>query len=195
MNGSLNLVTGPTVEPVSLAEAKLHLRVDINDDDVFISSLVETVRIQLERQYDTAFVNQSWDWYLDTFPNTSFEIPLWPLSSVTSIKYTDEDDSESTYSSDNYRVDTASKPGRVILKTAKSWPSVTLKEHNGVVIRFVAGYGAGSTSVPAPIRQAIKLMVGDLYENRENVLIAQGVTVSNLQIERVLMANYRGFNV
>lgn len=194
MDGTLNLNTGPTIEPVSLADMKHHLRVDITDDDAYISGLITAVRTNLERQYDTAFINQTWDWYLDDFPASEFRLPLFPLSSVTSIKYTDEDDSESTFSSDNYVVDNYSRPGRVTLKSTASWPSVTLKESNAVKVTFVAGYGATESSVPEPIRQAIKLLTADLYENRESLLVAQGVTVMRLDIAQVLMANYRSFN-
>ena len=190
----LDLATAATKEPGSLADVKAHLRVDITDDDAYIAGLEEAVRTNLERQYTTAFVTQTWDWYLDGFPGSEFRLPLWPAQSVTSIKYTDEDDNESTYSSANYLVDTIGKPARVTLKTSASWPSDTLKESNAVVVRFVAGYGDNAADVPAPVRQAIKLLVGDLYENREDLLIAQGVTVARLDVAAVLMANFRGFN-
>ena len=149
----------------------------------------------MERAYETAFVSQTWDLYFDNWPGGDvIGIPLWPLASVTSVKYTDEDAAESTLSSSDYLVDTVSRPGRLKLKSSASWPSVTLQELNGIVVRFVAGYGDAASDVPDPIKQAILVQVGELYENREDLLIAQGVTVMGLKIEERLMANYRGFN-
>ena len=193
--GRLSLVTAPALEPVSTVVAKGHLRVDITDDDSYIAGLVAAVRTNLEKQFDTAFVTQTWELYLDNWPGgDEIPIPLWPLQSVTTVKYTDEDGNESTYSSDDYLVDAVSRPGRLKLKSSASWPSVTLQELNAVVVRFVAGYGDAASDVPEPIRQAILVQVGELYENREDLLIAQGVTVMGLKIEERLMANYRGFN-
>lgn len=195
MIGNLSLVTGPSTLPVSLTDMKSHLRVDITDDDGLIQTLVEVVRSDMEKKYDTAFISQTWDWYLDDFPGTVFTLPIWPVSSLTSIKYTDEDDNESTYSSANYRLDTVSKPARVTLKTGSSWPSVSLKEINGVVIRFVAGYGASDSAVPEPVKQAIKLAVGDLYENRENVIVGSGLNIKDMGVVESIMMNYRSFHV
>jgi uncharacterized phiE125 gp8 family phage protein len=196
MTVRLNLVTAATKEPVSLADAKGHLRVDITDEDTYIAGLVTAVRENLERMYTTAFITQTWDWYLDAFPASEFYLPIWPIQSVTSIKYTDEDDNESTYSSANYRVDTIGKPGRVTLKSTASWPSDTLKESNAVVVRFVAGYGDNAADAPGPVKQAIKLLVGDLYENREEKVIAAGISsIPELGVVDRLMANYRSFRV
>jgi uncharacterized phiE125 gp8 family phage protein len=70
-------------------------------------------------------------------------------------------------STDDYIVDTNSEPGRIVLPYDGSWPSDTLYPVNPINIEYVAGYGT-STNVPKTIKQAMKLIVGDLYENREN---------------------------
>ena len=191
---ALTLITAPTVEPVSLTEAKNHLRVDISDDDTLIKSKIMAVRQVFEEQYGVAFIDQTWELYMDAFPGGDLAIPKWPLASVTSIKYTDEDSNQSTVSSDDYLVDIYNKPGKVVLKSSASWPSDTLQEVNGVVVRFVAGYGAAGSDVPEPIRQAVLLVVGDAYENREDTIIAQGVTIKRqMEAARVIMMNYRSF--
>ena len=82
-------------------------------------------------------------------------------------------------SSSDYLVDTIAEPGRVYLKWDKSWPSASLQVVNPIVVRFVAGYGAAS-AVPEPIRQAILLAIGSLYENRENEVLAN---VQKIQLE------------
>lgn len=191
---TLSLVTAPTVEPLTLAEAKSHLRVDISDDDTLIKSKLKGVRQDLEEKYGVAFISQTWDLYMDSFPGDKLEIAKWPLQSVTHIKYTDEDGDESTFSSDDYLVDIISKPGKVVLKRTASWPSDTLQEVNGVVVRFVAGYGNAGSDVPWPIKQALLLLLGDAYENREDTIIAQGVTIQKQkEAAKVIMMNYRSF--
>ena len=186
------LITAATVEPLTLDEAKTHLRVDITDDDALIIAYIKAAREHVETtELSGALITQTWELVLDAFPGNVFPLPLPPLQSVTSITYTDEDDVDVVYSAANYRVDAASFPGRVVLKSGSSWPSVTLKEVGGVVIRFVAGYGL-AVSVPEPIKQATKLIIGDLYENRENTLVAQGVTIQTIPMSaRYLLNSYR----
>jgi uncharacterized phiE125 gp8 family phage protein len=191
-----SLVTGPVEEPIDLQEAKDHLRVDITADDALIGRQITAVRQVVEKMYDIALVNQTWDMYLNAFPGGHIEIPIWPLSSVTSVKYTDIDSVESTYSSANYIVDTVSRPGQIVLKTSASWPGDSLIEVNGVVVRFIAGYGATAATVPYPVKQAILLLLGDLYENREETLIVERATASaqQLGIVNLLTANYRSYH-
>jgi uncharacterized phiE125 gp8 family phage protein len=105
---------------------------------------------------------------LDSFPSERIiKIPLPPLQSVTSIKYYDPEGTETVFPSDDYEVDTYSKPGRISLGYGKSWPSATLRPVNGVIIEFKAGYGDNSDDVPEKVKQAVKVLIGELYEHRE----------------------------
>jgi uncharacterized phiE125 gp8 family phage protein len=83
------------------------------------------------------------------------------------LKYYDQNGTEEEFNASNYLVDLASVKGRLSLAYGKSWPSVTLQPMNGVVIRFIAGYGDAGSDVPERIRNAIKVLIGNLYENRE----------------------------
>lgn len=167
--GALKIATAPAEEPISLSEAKLHLRVDISDDDDLITSQIVTARRRAEKIAGRALVTQTWDYVLDAFPEgDTLEIPKPPLQSITSIKYYDEDGTEYTVDSGDYYVDTYGEPGRVVLKSSATWPSTTLREANGVIVRFVAGYG-DAEDVPEEFKQAIYLLVGHFYENREAV--------------------------
>jgi uncharacterized phiE125 gp8 family phage protein len=171
--GALKLATAPAEEPISKAEAKLHLRVDISDDDDLITSYIITARRRAEKISGRAFVTQTWDYVLDAFPaGDTLKIPFPPLQSITSIKYYDEDGTEYTVSSGDYYVDTYGEPGRVVLKSSATWPSISLREANGVIVRFVAGYG-DADDVPEEFKQAIYLLVGHFYENREAVTDAR----------------------
>lgn len=181
MPDKLVLFAAPTVEPVSRAEAKAQLRVDFDDDDDLIDALIVAAREAAELIARRAFVNQTWDLYLDALPDGSrLDLPKPPLVSVTGVYYTPEGLAEATLSTTNYAVDNRGEPGGVVLKSGQSWPAATLEVVNGVRVRFVAGYGTAAANVPERYRQAIKLLVGHLYENREDVVVGQGLTIDTL---------------
>lgn len=167
---SLVLVTGPAIEPVSVAEAKAHLRVDADTDDALITALVAAARQHAEAVTRRALITQTWELVLDGWPSGGeIALPLPPLQSVTSIAYTDADAGEHVLDAGDYLVDTAAEPGRIV-RTAAGWPSVSLQEAAAIRVRFVAGYGDAAADVDEAIRQAILLLVGHWYENREAVV-------------------------
>lgn len=177
---NLSLVTAPAAEPVTTAEAKSHLRVDTTDDDTYIDSLVKSARLWVERTNGLGLVTQTWDGALDEFPGGDgvIVIPKYPLVSVSSVTYHDDDLSTSTvFSSASYQVDILTRPPLIALKSGVSWPADTLRASSGVVVRFVAGFGAAS-AVPEDIKHAIKLLVGSMYQNREPEVV--GATVSRV---------------
>jgi len=173
----LERITAPASDPVTLAEAKAHLRVDYTREDDLIGALVQTATRHLEGRHGIlgrALVTQTWDYYLDAWPADSvgrkkrrIEIPLPPLRSVTSIVYRDTDGAEQTFSSSLYIADTRGLVGAVQLKGTAQWPAV--EDHpEAVRIRFEAGFG-DAADVPEPLRQSIKLLVGHWFLSREAV--------------------------
>lgn len=182
---ALRLITAPTVEPLTLAEAKAHLRVDHTDDDSLIAIYLAAARADCEEWTARAFVTQTWELVLDEFPDDEIQIPRPPLQSVESIKYDDGDGVEQTLATTEYTVDTTSQPGWVVPVTT-GWPTSTFEGINSVRIRFVAGYlNADSpndltANIPSSIKAAILLQLGRLYENREDVVV--GTTVNRLPI-------------
>jgi uncharacterized phiE125 gp8 family phage protein len=185
----LKLVTAPTVEPVTLAEAKLFAKVDLADDDALISALIVAARQKAEAYTRRAFVTQTWELFIDGVPGLASDdidnlprgwpwtltypgygyiaLPRPPLISVTSVKYYSLSDAETPWASSNYVVDTHSEPGRIMLASSKTWPS-SLRPYNSILVRFVAGYGATAADVPDAIKTGIKLVVAHWYENRES---------------------------
>lgn len=160
-----------STEPVSLALAKSALRVDISTDDTLIAFYISTARSYIERicRPQLAMMTQTCSYVADAFPASDvLELRPYPLQSVTSIVYTDSDGVAHTISANDYLVATREdEPGRIILKRTASWPTVELIEANGFVVTFVAGFGSVDTEVPHELRQAILLLVGHQYENRE----------------------------
>lgn len=167
---ALKLITGPAVEPVTVTEAKAHLRVDFADDDTYIETLITAARMWVEEFTRRALVTQTWELVGDGWPaGDRIALPLGRLQSVTSITGTDEDGTATVVSSSSYVVDANGEPGRVVLKSSSAWPSTTVKP-GGFAVRFVAGYGLAA-AVPGPVKAAILLLVGHLYENREDVVV------------------------
>lgn len=177
---TLRLQTAPTSEPVSLADAKNHLRVDddVTEDDALIAGLVTAAREEFENQADRTLFTTTYRLVLDAWPSSYIiTLPRPPLVSVTSIVYTDDEDNATTLSSSDYIVDVDAWPGRIVLRSSASWPSVTLREAGGIVITYVAGY-ASTSNVPQRHKQAILMLVGHWYENREAVATSGAVPKS-----------------
>jgi len=155
-------------------------------EDTYIESLITAARRQCENILWRALINQTWELWLDKFPDKDYlEIPLPPLSSISSIKYYDTANTEYTVTATDYFVDSKSEPGRVCLAYGKDWPTTTLRDYNGFCITFVAGYGASSSYVPQDIRNAMLLIISHLYEHREAVT-EKSLAVLPLAVESLL---------
>ena len=169
MRYALRLKTSPATEPVSLAEAKLHLKIEATDtgEDSLIKRLIVVARRRAEVSTGRALVTQTWTLALDSFPGGVIEVPRPPLSSVASITYIDPEGATQTVAADRYRVDAQREPGRLTPAWDESWPA-TRPVSNAVEVDFVAGYGT-SDKVPEDLRQALLLIVGRYYAHREDV--------------------------
>ena len=167
MNWSLKRTVEPAVEPVSVAEAKVHLRVDHTDDDALIAALISAAREWVESATRRSLITQTWRYRLSELPSCDYiELPRPPLLAVSSFVYVDSAGSNTTWSTSNYSVLTDAEPGRVAVAYGVTWPSIREQEA-AVTVTYTAGYGATPSLVPAPLRQAIMLLVGHLYANRE----------------------------
>lgn len=169
----LKLKTAPTIEPISLDEAKNHLKVDSADDNVLITALITTARQLAERETKRAFITHIWQMYLDTAP-AEIEIPKPPLQSVVAITVIDDAGAETVVNSSYYDVDASqNSPGRVKLKSGCVWP--THRNFASFIIEFKAGYGDAATDVPEALKQVILQLLSHLYENRGAEEIPKGI--------------------
>lgn len=168
---ALTIVTGPTLEPVTLAEIEDHLRISetsTGEEDTLLEGWINAARRYCEQVQNRAYLHQSWALVLDGFPSVDWiDLPRPPLVSVTHLKYYGTGGTATTMTAANYIVDAYSEPGRLYLAYGESWPTETLRPANGVEVQFLAGYGSVASLVPFEIKQAIKLVVGHWYENRE----------------------------
>ncbi len=166
-----SLITKPAIEPVTLADAKAHLRVDQSDSDARIAALVVAARQHTEAYLRRALLNQTWaysfdyGWPVDYDGANLIEIPMQPVQSVSSITYIDENGATQTLDTSQYRLYDASADSYAYVRPAPdvTWPTVQSIPET-VIVSVVAGYGLLRTDVPAPIREAILLRVELLYD-------------------------------
>ena len=189
------LKTAPTDEPVTLDEAKEHLRVDHGDEDALIDSLIVAARKQAESEGWLSCCTQTWTLYLTGWPGAPLLLPRHPVQSIVSLKYYDADDVAQTVATTVYTLTPApGEDAHLWLKAAQEWPSAELSERlYPVEVEYVTGYGNG-VDVPADIRQWLLLRIGSMYENRESVQVVPGVSNSiSLDFADSLLSDHRGF--
>ena len=163
-------LSGPAVEPVSLSQAKAHLRVSGTAEDLLIASLVTAARVHLELALSCAFITQTWSWFLDDWPRRlHLPLPLGPVQSIAAIRVLTTGDIVATMPASRYLLTGRSSPPRLTLKARDVWsrgaPSPAYGA-NGIEIEFVAGFGDHPSEVPEPIRQALLLLIAQWFEQR-----------------------------
>ncbi len=154
------LVTGPVSEPVDLADAKLHLRVDSLDEDSLIEGFISAARMSIEAYAGLALLNQTWDLILDAWPGPVIDFNLGPVTAIHKVSVDGIDLDASSYNL---------APGlnaRLVRTDGATWPSPQ-STAAGIVVRFASGFGANGSDVPQNIRHAILMTVARWFENRE----------------------------
>lgn len=180
------LKTAPAALAVSVDEIKAHCRITSTVEDTYLETLINAATEHVEQITGRKLVSQTWKLLLDEWPgDAEITLPFGECSAVSSIKYTDSDAVETTWSDSDYVVDTDSVPGRVVIGYGLSWPSVELLHVNPIVVEFVSGYG-GADAVPAALKHATKLLVGHWYENREPVVLGTIVANIPLTVDRLI---------
>lgn len=165
------VITGPTTEPISATEAKLHCRIDTSADDTLVAQYIKAARKLIEKATGRTIHQQTLEWHLDAFPSESYIVlpRATPLISITSITYKDSDATVNTMSASEYIADTDTMPGRVVLAYNASWPSFTAYPVNPIKVRYTAGIATASpvTECGEDIKIPMYLLTAHLYENKE----------------------------
>jgi uncharacterized phiE125 gp8 family phage protein len=179
---SLTVATasGTGDRPVSVADAKEHLRiVDFTDDDAYIGGLVDAATTWCEDYCDRTFADKQYTVAFDDFPSLRIELPRPPVrlnataaSATVTISYVDSAGTTQTLTwaqsgTQHFRLDRDHVPALVYPLYLEDWPNVRLDD-KAVQITYLAGYG-GAASVPKPAVHAIKMLVGHWYANREAI--------------------------
>lgn len=151
--------TPPSKEPISLTDAKLHLRADIDDEDALISELIATAREYCEGITSRALAPQTIIAYPKSF---SEALPRPPIQNVAAVIYTDSTGAEHTMAPGvDYLVDTVNE--RLVLPAGKAWPTFAPNPVNPIIVEYTAGYDIP----PRTVRQAMKLLISYWYDNRQ----------------------------
>lgn len=181
--GGLVQTTNPSGKPLTITEVKSFLRIDFNEDDIFLIGQLTMVTDVVEKYLRSALISRTYELAVDKLPEREIplreglyvgpfmsypldyiDLPFSPVVSVSSIKTFDDQDNETVVNSAKYLVDTFRKPARVILRNGETWPNAT-REANALIITYTAGYGTAS-QVPEAIRLAMLQLIAYSYEHR-----------------------------
>ena len=170
------LVRPPAAEPVTLAEAKAHLRVTHGEEDALIGALITSARRVAEAKTGLCFIAQEWTVFRDTWPEDGlFTLPLSPVLAIEDLAvHGEEEGQRAVIEPSHYVSDLASRPARLMLRGSRQWqkPGRAL---NGISITLQAGFGPAPDDVPQPLRQAVLMLVAHWYAHRGDES-APGVT-------------------
>lgn len=184
----VHVVTPPATEPVTLAEAKDHLRLETSDDDAYVTTCIQAARQYAEEVCWRGFVTQTREAVLDGFPSgCEVELPGGNLGAIASVSYADAAGVLQTMDAGRYEADTISTPGRLLLAYGQSWPSAR-HQWDAVRIRYTVGWEVAD--VPAPIKQALLLLASHFYEIRTPEVIGAPVGKVAFAVD-ALLAPYR----
>lgn len=174
---TLKLITAPAALAVTLADAKLHLRVDGAAEDAWITAAIKAATLAAEHETGRRLITQTWEAVYDAFPAGGVRLGQVPVASIVSLKYIDGAGTEQTLSPSLYVLDADQEPGYVLPAAGAAWPA-TYATVNAVRVRFACGYGADASAVPENARLWILMHVGTAYRQRESM--AMGVSVTEL---------------
>lgn len=174
---SLALLTPAPVEPVSLAEARLRLRIGDTVHDDAIRQWIRAARERVERDTGRACLSQTWVERRDSWEGggrltafgSQFRLPRPPLIALEAITTYDEDGTPSDIDPAAFFVDTLADPGRISPRPGTDWPQPG-RAAGGIEIRFRAGYGDTPADVPAALREAILQLVVAMAEGRGDAM-------------------------
>ena len=168
-------LTEPTVEPLTLTEAKAHLRVDGTDDDTLITALIGAARSAAESYCNRSFAQASFAIFLDAMPEYGNPIEILPdVSLVTAFTYADSSAVTQSVSSSDYVLDVDRR--QLYPVATDPWPYGTR-----VTIEVTAGPDTTASQQILPdkaVLAAMKLILGDLYENREGQVLGQPININ-----------------
>ncbi|MEO5366055.1 MAG: head-tail connector protein [Magnetococcus sp. WYHC-3] len=200
ITGSGRLVSAPSTEALRLGDIKRHLRLSTGatNEDKMLKVYRAAARDRVETYLERKLIHQRWYHVLDEWPEGEyFRLQYAPVTSAPSsaIVYKKSDGTSTTLSSSAWEVDIMNDPGRISLGYGEDWPTDSLWNVNPIRVEYKVGYSNQSTGIPEAITNAMLLIIGHLYENREEVsVVGAGRSVQQIpKAAEYLLAPYRNF--
>jgi uncharacterized phiE125 gp8 family phage protein len=179
---NIKILARGTAEPVTLVEAKLHLRVDLSDDDALITAMISAAREMVERYTSRTLIYTAYRLTMDNWPY-DIELPRSPAIEAAAnlvtgiayitprIRYYDGDGNQQTmtYAAGDFEILLDNNPPLLVLPPSGIWPVTYPLQRGAIEIDWIAGYGSASTGIPELLRLAIMMLVAHWYEHREAV--------------------------
>jgi len=187
-----SLITPPAETAVSLEDAKRHLRVDFDDDDVLIQAYIEAGTDLIQQQTARCLITQTWAVTFDAFEDP-YLLPWAPVQDAE-ITYFDDANASQTLATSVYGTYADHRGFYIGLISGEAWPTVYAR-NDAISVTFVAGYG-GPDEVPAALKAALMVLVADMYANAESYTI--GVSASSVPSSATadrLLAPYRRWSL
>ncbi|MDW9877330.1 hypothetical protein GOA90_08745 [Sinorhizobium meliloti] len=186
-------ISPAAAKPVSLEEARAHLRVDVDDENTLITALIDAATSYLDGWSGVlgrCLINQVWMQSFSDWPDCrSVRLPFPDVSAAT-VKFFDADNVEQTVSASLFERFEDERGTIIRFRDEFTYPTVFDDRRDGVRVEFTAGYGASATDVPTAVRHAMLLMIGHWYENRESVVIGNAPEALPLAFD-ALVAPFR----
>lgn len=182
---AVRVSVAPTAEPLSLVEARQHVRRDDYADDGLIAGLIMAAREHVEQITGRVLCQQTMVMTMDGFPRCQpILLPRGPIQSITTVKYINASGVLTTWSGSEWQSDLYSNPPRIEPAYGLSWPDARLV-YGAVEVTFVAGY-TGPELIPQSILQAMRLLIGHWYENRETVNVGNITSELDFTVKALL---------
>lgn len=186
------LKTAATKDPVDIATAKRQCRIEdeVSADDALLRVYLKAATAWVESYTGRSLMSQTWQLSLEDFPEEVYLPHGAPNAAIVSVKYYDTSNALQTLSSSVYQLVSFSEPACLTLVDGQVWPA-TYDRDDAVIVEYTAGATSAET-VPAPLQQAVLLLVGHWYEHREQSVA--GTIISNIPMAaESLCAPYRLF--
>lgn len=185
----------PADTPITLTEAKDHLRVQHSAEDTLIGSLVDAVVSFFDAPNGVigkALYTQTWELSVRSADSKSrIELPVTPVQSVSTISYYDGDNTQQTLTVDDFYLHTNEDWAYLTPKTGVSWPT-TYNRLDAITVTFVAGYGEAA-EIPQGIKQAMLLLLTHWYENRSATIVGTSAQEMPLAVQSLVNLHRKGW--
>ena len=175
------LLVPPALEPVLVAEAKAHLRLDGNAEDDLVGALLVAARVAVETEIRRVLIAQTWRAIADHWPAAGLVLPVVPVLAIDAVRAVSAGGTATALGPNEYAVDAITGALRLVR------PAADAERYE---IDFSAGFGASGLNVPQPLRQAIQLLVTHWFENRSTVIVGDANVATPFGY-RELVAPYR----